>query len=264
MLDEERRRRNLKSMMANVLPDKIVKLIRLIRDDSGYVEWTPTYNQDHIVTCNNCDFMNDEKFLQSYKLGKSTQSWGSAEIHWRAYVVCWAANRARSLPGDFVECGVNKGGYALALMDYINFKKLGKKFYLLDTYEGLCEKYVTEEERKYGILERYKYQTCYDEVKDTFKGYPNVEIIKGTVPDTLSLVKTDKVCFLSIDMNCAIPEVAAAEFFWDKLVSGSVIVLDDYGGWGHIVQKKAFDKFSEERGVQVLSLPTGQGLIFKP
>ena len=65
-------------------------------------------------------------------------------------------------------------------------------------------------------------------------------------------------------MNCEIPEIAAAEFFWDTLVSGGVIVLDDYGWQGHIVQKHAFDLFSSRKGVQVLSLPTGQGLIFKP
>ena len=28
--------------------------------------------------------------------------------------------------------------------------------------------------------------------------------------------------------------------------------------------KQAFDKFASARGVRVLSLPTGQGLIFKP
>ena len=65
-------------------------------------------------------------------------------------------------------------------------------------------------------------------------------------------------------MNCAAPEIAAAEFFRDNLVSGAVIVLDDYGWKGYIEQKKAFDDFASRKGVQVLSLPTGQGLIFKP
>ena len=30
-------------------------------------------------------------------------------------------------------------------------------------------------------------------------------------------------------MNCAAPELAAAEFFWDRLTTGAVVVLDDYG-----------------------------------
>jgi O-methyltransferase len=66
-------------------------------------------------------------------------------------------------------------------------------------------------------------------------------------------------------MNNKIPEIAAAEYFWDKLVSGAVIVLDDYA-WGgyHMGQKLAFDEFAAKRGVEVLSLPCGQGLIIKP
>lgn len=80
---------------------------------------------------------------------------------------------------------------------------------------------------------------------------------------TLDQVKSDKISFLSIDLNCAAPEIAAAEFFWDKLVSGASIVLDDYGWAKHIVQKHAFDDFARRRGVPILSLPTGQGLIIK-
>jgi O-methyltransferase len=65
-------------------------------------------------------------------------------------------------------------------------------------------------------------------------------------------------------MNCVIPEIEAAEFFWDKLVCGGVIVLDDYGWKGHHLQKQAFDEFAAKRGIKILSLPTGQGLIIKP
>ena len=57
----------------------------------------------------------------------------------------------------------------------------------------------------------------------------------------------------------------AAEHFWPRLVSGAVIVLDDYGySDDYLRQKRAFDAFAGKNGVQVLLLPTGQGLIFKP
>ncbi len=84
------------------------------------------------------------------------------------------------------------------------------------------------------------------------------------IPDTLPQVKAEKVCYLLIDMNCAAPEIAAAEYFWDKLVSGAAIILDDYGWDGHIVQKQAMDEFARRKGVSVLQLPTAQGLILKP
>jgi hypothetical protein len=100
-------------------------------------------------------------------------------------------------------------------------------------------------------------------VKTIFKGMP-AQIIKGTVPETLPECTAEKICYLSIDMNCAGPEIAAANYFWDKLVAGAVIVLDDYGFMGHEEQQKAFDAFAKEKKVQILQLPTGQGIIFKP
>lgn len=241
------------------------RLPEVLRNPSLYIsaQGPFTYNQDGLATKHNCDFMYDPLFIESYKLGKETGSWGDLDIHWRAYIVCWAANKAKSLDGDFVECGVYKGGYARAIVHYVNFKTLNKKFFLLDTFCGLSEEYISEEEKKCGIMPG-GYEECYESVKKTFRDFNNIEIIKGTVPDTLFYVKAEKVCFLSLDMNCAMPEVAAVEFFWDKLVSGGVIVLDDYGWKGHDVQKHAFDLFGSRKGVQVLSLPTGQGLIFKP
>jgi hypothetical protein len=84
------------------------------------------------------------------------------------------------------------------------------------------------------------------------------------VPDTLPRVTADKVAFLSLDMNCAAPEVAAAEYFWPKLVPGGIILLDDYGFTAHAEQRHAFDEFASRKGVPLLPLPTGQGVIFKP
>lgn len=222
-----------------------------------------TYNQDGLATAHNADFMREPRFASAYEAGKATGSWTFGDLHWRAYVVCWAAERGATLAGDFVECGVNRGGYALTVINYVNFENLPKKFYLLDTFEGLVERCISPEEKARGVRVG-EYEPCYDAVVRTFSPYANVEIIKGAVPDTLPLVKTDQIAFLSIDMNIRDPEIAAAEYFWDTLVSGAVMVLDDYGWRKHLEQKLAFDEFARKRGAQVLALPTGQGLVFKP
>lgn len=65
-------------------------------------------------------------------------------------------------------------------------------------------------------------------------------------------------------MNCAAPERAAAEYFWERLAPGGVILSDDYGFAGFESQRQALDEFAAARGVQVMALPTGQGLIIKP
>jgi len=188
---------------------------------------------------------------------------GCSDIHWRAHVICWAAQKGLSVKGDFVECGVNRGGLACTVIDYTDLCSTGRKFFLLDTFEGLVDRYISDDERKLGIKPG-GYEECFQDVKRRFESFSNVVLVPGAVPETLNKVQSDHIAFLSIDMNCVAPEIAAAEYFWHKLSSGAVIVLDDYGWPGHIMQQQAFDRFAEAKGVQVLSLPTGQGIIIKP
>ena len=258
----------------------IVRILTGIRLPFGFVLFKGpfSYNKDLLTTRVNCDFCNDPHFRESYKLGAKTLSIFDTKKaslflygEWRVYICCWAAERAKELEGDFVECGVNSGFLSRAAMNYIDFKSMNdRKFYLFDTYCGIPEEQISASEKKLGIVEsniKLYSHDIYDDVKDTFKDFDNAVLIKGIVPDTLPQAKTDRVCYLSIDMNCVIPEVAALEYFWDKLVPGALVILDDYGfsagNSGYINQKLAIDAFASRRGTSVLSLPTGQGLMIK-
>lgn len=253
----------MKDTLKRVLPGPLLRLIYRIRS-YNLVRGKLTYRQDGLATTHNADFMRDPKFLAAYAAGRAVGVWQNADIHWRAYVACWAAAKGVSLEGDFVECGVYRGSVSRMVMEYIGFERMeGRKFYLLDTFSGLVEKYISDEEKRQGRRAGV-YEETFDAVRETFEEFANVEIVRGTVPETLPEVRSEKVCYLSLDMNCAEPEVAAAEYFWPRLSSGAVIVLDDYGFAGHHEQKRAMDEFAAGVGVAVLSLPTGQGLIFKP
>jgi O-methyltransferase len=222
-----------------------------------------TYNTDSLTTSNNCDFITEPRFVKAYQAAAETKPWEGFTLQWRVYIVCWFADMVKNLEGDFVECGVNTGAYSRAVIDYIDFKSTNKKFYLLDTYEGLVPSMITNAEKKAGI-ETYltHYTNVYDAVVKTFAPF-NTKIIKGPVPDTLGACDATKISYLSIDMNCVEPEIAAAHYFWDKLVIGGVMILDDYGFSLHIEQKKAFDLFAQEMKQSILCLPTGQGIIIK-
>jgi hypothetical protein len=222
-----------------------------------------TYNQDGLLSKHNCDFQTDQKFAIAYAKGVETGSWGKENIQWRAHVVAWAAQNGLRLDGDFVECGVNKGGMASVVHQYTELHKTSRKFWLLDTYNGLDERHLTEDEKRRGAA-HWAYEECFDLVRRRFEPFPNVILVRGEVPGTLPQVTADRVAYLGIDMNCTEPEIAAATFFWDKMSSGAIMVLDDYGWSDHMEQKLAFDKFARDRAVEILSLPTGQGLILKP
>ncbi len=251
-----------KDLLKKVLPNFILTPIYRLR---GYslVEGKLTYRQDGLYTTCSTDFLQEPKFVEAFALGRQAGILNDSRINYRAYVACWAALKGRDLDGDFVECGVYRGAMSRMIVHYIDFATMPRKrFYLLDTFNGFPDASLTDEESR--RRRPADFGDSLAAVRETFREFPNVVIVPGTVPETLAAVNADKVCYLSLDMNAAAPEIAAAEYFWPKMSSGAVIVLDDYGWPYHEVQKREFDAFAERHGVKVLPMPTGQGLIFKP
>ena len=227
------------------------------------------YNQDGLWTIHNHEFMAEKPFVEAYKRGcKAADDY---HWHWRVHIGLWAAYTACFLDGDYIECGVNRGFLSSAIMEYLGWNSLSKTFYLLDTFAGLDKNYLSDEEVATGILNRNKnyirsgfYTENFEDVQTNFSEWNNVEIIKGSIPETLPLVGAEKVAFLHLDLNCTKPEVVAFNFFWDRLVPGAIILLDDYAQRLFRPQKIGLDAIAQEKGVRIASLPTGQGLVIKP
>jgi hypothetical protein len=156
-------------------------------------------------------------------------------------------------------------------MEYLNWDSLNKTFYLMDTFSGIDERYVSADELAKGILERNKerikkgvYTTSLEIVRKNFSQWENIQIIVGSIPETLNAVETDNIAYLHIDMNCTPPEVAAFNYFWERLVPGAFVLLDDYAGKGRNLQKVAMDVAAAAKDLKIVSFPTGQGLLIKP
>ncbi len=230
----------------------------------------PEYDEDGLWTTHDHSFADDPAFLDAYARGvrATGQDYG---FRWRVHVALWAATAASRLPGDFVECGVNRGFVSSAVMRHLRWNSLSKTFWLLDTFRGMDARFVSDLEKAAGALDGNRerlasgfYVSGADSVRANFSEWERVRIVEGPVPDTLSQVDAPEVCYLHLDMNCAPPEIAAAEYFWPRLVPGALVLLDDYAYHGYRPQKLAMDAFARSKGVAVLALPTGQGLILKP
>lgn len=188
-------------------------------------------------------------------------------IEWKAYVCCWAARQALLVGGDFVECGVNYGLLSRTVASYIGLAaRPDRRFFLYDTFAGIPAEQMSAREAQ-GLGSWHNRNNYTDDVfaiaQHRFAPFPNAVLVRGRVPDTLHEQAPERVAFLHIDMNITLPEIAAAEFFWERMPAGGVIVLDDYAYAGHEEQMLAFQGFAAARGVLVLPLPTGQGLIVK-
>jgi len=229
-----------------------------------------TYMGDGLVVQGRIlDALNAERFTNAYMAGMRTPhnigGGGDLRIHWRMYTCLWAAEHGLSLAGDFVECGVNTGIISRAVCEYLNFAVVPKRFFLFDTFEGIPESQASPEEREHVRSKNARiYRECYEDARETFASFPNVTLVRGTVPESLRSVSIDQVSYLSIDMNLVMPEIKALEYFWDRLTPGAIVVLDDYGFEGHRHQHEAVDAFAVKRNVPVYTSPTGQGLIVRP
>jgi hypothetical protein len=107
------------------------------------------YDQDGLRSIHNHEFMDDPLFRKAYARGVRAAG-QNYNWHWRVHVGLWAAASASRLDGDFVECGVNRGFLSSAIMDYLDWDSLGKQFYLLDTFRGLDERFVSAEDGEGG------------------------------------------------------------------------------------------------------------------
>jgi SAM-dependent methyltransferase len=228
------------------------------------------YDQDGLRSIHNHEFMDDPAFRKAYERGVRAAG-DDYRWHWRVHIGLWAAACAARLKGDFVECGVNRGFLSSGIMDYLNWDSLGKHFYLLDTFRGLDERFVSPADRASGAVEKNRkslasgfYVQGIEEVRANFSQWKNVSLIEGPIPETLPQVRAEKIAYLHLDMNCSPPEIVAIQFFWERLVPGAFVLLDDYAYYGYLSQKIAMDRFAQEKGIKILSLPTGQGLLVKP
>jgi hypothetical protein len=238
-------------------------------DGSMLVHGPLSYLADGLTSVHSVAWMDDPAFVEAYTRGIATGHRFGDQLHceWRVYTACWAAYLAKDLDGDFVECGVNTGIFSAAICSYIDFNRYPEKhFYLLDTFEGAPPDQLLPEETAAALEAKSEgyYFDSYDLVCRTFAEYPNVVPIKGRVPETLARVPSSRIAYLCVDLNAAVPERAALEYFWDKVVPGGVILLDDYGYAGHEAQRRSFDDFARSRDARIFSMPTGHGLLIKP
>lgn len=187
----------------------------------------------------------------------------------RLHSLCQAAEyvSANGIEGSFVECGVWKGGSALAAA--LAFKQLGtmtRDFYLYDTYEGMSE--PTELDIDYRGLDaeqQLSVQTkddpnslwCavgLDMVQNTMKlsEYPadNINYIVGKVEDTIPETIPDKISILRLDTDWYESTLHELEHLYPRLAPGGILILDDYGYWQGA--RKAVDEYLTKNKIQLL------------
>lgn len=171
------------------------------------------------------------------------------------------------IPGDFVECGVWKGGSSMVMAStLLKMKRTNQKIYLYDTFKGMVK--PTERDirisdslpaiNKWKKLKRgdgtdWVYSPL-NEVKDNMllTGYPtkNIIYIKGKVEDTIPLKVPSKIALLRLDTDFYESTYHELNHLFPLLSSKGVLIIDDYGCWEGA--KEAVDKYFGDNNIKIL------------
>lgn len=173
-----------------------------------------------------------------------------------------------NIPGDFVECGVWKGGSALLMAKMLSrLPGNNRKVILYDTYEGMTP--PTEADKDYAgtpaesLLESSSIEVqdsvwCYssfEEVKSNIalSGLPeeNIVLIKGKVEDTIpGNVPAKEIAILRLDTDWYESTKHELLHLYPLLVKNGVLIIDDYGHWAGC--RKAVDEYIENEKLTFL------------
>ncbi len=163
------------------------------------------------------------------------------------------------IEGDFVECGVWRGGNAIAAKK--TFERLGsdKTVYLFDTFTGMTApgdhdktaynpKSADErfEEASRDGYRDWNYASL-EEVKDNFArsgvDSSGIRFVQGDVLQTLAVEENLPQCIsvLRLDTDWYESTKVELERLYPRLTIGGSILIDDYGHWEGA--RKAVDEY---------------------
>jgi len=192
------------------------------------------------------------------------------DLLWRHWMVSYAIKHAQKFSKttdyNLVECGVEWGYTAFfALKTLSNTLKNDQSFtmHLYDAWQDMREDELLESE--YWHVNLYKNLNI-DSTKQNLNEFSqNLIYHQGYIPE--SLTKTpdapDSIFYLHIDLNSAKPTESALSFFYPRLVSGGVILFDDYGWDAYEDTKNTIEDFFKNKPGILMKLPTGQAIYFQ-
>jgi len=183
----------------------------------------------------------------------------------------------KNIRGDFVECGVWRGGSSMAMA--LTLRELGvsdRKIYLFDTYEGMSEPTEIDERNSDGesaitLLKKTKdsketdcvwaYSSLQEvemNMRKTGYSQDNIFFIKGRVEDTLPNNITE-IALLRLDTDWYKSTLHELECLYPSLVSRGVLIVDDYGYWRG--SKQAVDEYFDKSESILLNRIDDTGII---
>ena len=166
------------------------------------------------------------------------------------------------LPGDIVECGVFKGSGLFFWAKIIQiFNPLScRKVVGFDTFSGV-PKTVRAEKDRAGSIMHHNYSYILQIIKEKAQELNltgRIEFVLGdasrTIPKYAKNNPGFRIALLNLDFDVYEPTLAALEKFYDRIVGGGIVTIDEYAvaNWR---ESDAVDEFIKGKNLELKSLP---------
>ena len=163
------------------------------------------------------------------------------------------------VPGDILEFGVYKGTSLVRLMAFRDLLESthSRKIIGFDAFGKFPDDLTLESDKDFvtNFEGAGGYGVSKEHLNDLLKNkkVENYELIEGdiltTIPEFLEKNTSLKIALLHIDVDVYEPTKVILEALWDKIVSGGILMLDDYGTVEGETQ--AVDEFFAGKGVEI-------------
>ncbi len=156
----------------------------------------------------------------------------------------------KKIEGDIVECGVWRGGHIILA----RMVSPDRRCWLYDTFEGMTQPgpydmkvsgkkpppgKALSKKWTMASLEEVTYNLRCAGVLDSYL----TQFVVGDVLKTLDKIENlpDKIALLRLDTDWYESTKKELEILWPRLVSGGILIIDDYGHW--LGARKAVDEY---------------------
>jgi O-methyltransferase len=191
----------------------------------------------------------DEQFIPGYtlkqmqELRRNGEDWANTEtmiglMRMNNLRDCTKDVLANSVPGDFIETGVWRGGACIFMRGILKAYNITDRIiWVADSFEGLpkpnAEAYPPDIDNTLWTIPVLS--TGLDRVKYNFEKYglldDQIRFIKGWFKDTLHVAPIEKLAILRLDGDLYESTIQALLALYPKLSPGGYVIIDDWSLW---------------------------------
>jgi len=171
--------------------------------------------------------------------------------------------KIQTLPGAIVECGIFKGASFIRFASFQSLFDDGKRdvigFDIFDEFPKGAEK--DDHVVLNNFLKAAGSQSIGEdqllEVLIKKELQENIQLVKGDINKTIPQFVQDhphlEIALINLDTDIYQPSLTVLKYLYPKLVTGGVLILDDYGI--HKGETAAVDDYFKDQGVQIQKFP---------